>query len=134
MHNNGSLWRRGIELHRVLAEGAVAMEAGDLYRGLGDLGADSKGQPDPHRAEGSGIQPMVGDKGRDRLATEIEAPSTDRIASRCRALACEGRNQVGKESPTPRTPPWPAFSLPWRFGRVELGRRTGSHLFRVLSF
>ena len=35
---------RRVELHRILAEGAVAMQADDLCRGLGSLGADREGQ------------------------------------------------------------------------------------------
>src|SRR6516162_5988060 len=63
---------RGVELHRVLPERAVAVQANDLCRGLGGLGADCERQPYPHRAKGSGIEPVPGDKGRDRLAAEIQ--------------------------------------------------------------
>ena len=39
----------------------------------------------------------------------------------------------GRRDPTSLTPPWPAFSLPRRLGRVEVGRRTGLLLHRILS-
>ena len=38
---------RGVEFHRVLPEGAVAVQADDLGAGLGGLGADRKRQPHP---------------------------------------------------------------------------------------
>ena len=62
---------RGVQLHCVLTEGAVAVQADDLCRGLGGLGADRERQSDAHWAEGPGIEPVPGDKGRDRLAAEI---------------------------------------------------------------
>jgi hypothetical protein len=40
--------------------------------GLLALGADREGQPDAHRAEQPGIEPMAGYEGRDRLAAVIE--------------------------------------------------------------
>ena len=48
------------------------MQADDLRIGLGGLGADRERQPDAHRAERSGVEPVAGDKGRDRLAAVIE--------------------------------------------------------------
>src|SRR6266851_4824557 len=75
---------RGVELHRVLAERAVAMQADDLLVGLGGLGADGKRQPDAHRAEGPRIEAMAGGERRDRLAPEIEdllpVDAEDRVA------------------------------------------------------
>src|SRR6266566_1979986 len=63
---------RRVELHRVLPEGAVAMQADDLRIRLGRFGADREGEPDAHRAERPGIQAVPRGEGRDRLAAEIE--------------------------------------------------------------
>ena len=63
---------RGVELHRVLPERAVAVQANDLRIWLGGLGADRERQSDTHRAEGPGIEPVAGNESRDRLAAEIE--------------------------------------------------------------
>jgi len=39
---------------------------------LSGLGANRKGQPDTHRAKGSGIEPVARDKGRDRLTAQFK--------------------------------------------------------------
>jgi len=44
----------------------------DLRIGLCGLGADREGQPHPHRAKWNRIEPVTGDKGRDRLTTQFK--------------------------------------------------------------
>jgi hypothetical protein len=41
---------------------AVAIEADDLYVGLGGLGTDPKRHPHTHRANGPGIKPLAGNR------------------------------------------------------------------------
>src|SRR5947208_11777834 len=75
---------RGVELHRVLPERAVAVQADDLVIRLRCLGADREGQADPHRAERPRIEAMPRREGRNRLAAKIEdllpVDAQDRIA------------------------------------------------------
>src|SRR5215467_14968200 len=75
---------RRVELHRVLPEGAIPVQADDRLVGLGRLGADCERQPDAHRAERSRIEPMPRRESRDRLAAVIEdllsVDAKDRIA------------------------------------------------------
>src|SRR5262249_50212900 len=78
---------RGVELHRVLAKRAVAVQADDLRIGLGGLSANCKGQPHPHRAKGSRVEavPARGQRS-DRLAAQVKlsCPLMTRIVSRRR--------------------------------------------------
>ena len=83
---------RGVELHPILAKRAVAVQTDDLCRGLGGLGADRKGQPDPHCAQGSGVEPVAGDW---RPKFRISCPSTDRIAARCMKFLISSHSRSG---------------------------------------
>ena len=63
---------RGVELHRILPEQAVAVQADDLCVGLGGLRANREGQTHTHRAERSRIEPVAGDEDRDRLMAQFK--------------------------------------------------------------
>jgi hypothetical protein len=69
---------------------------------MGEEKPDRERQSHTHRAEGSGIEPVAGDEGRDRLAAEIEISclSTERIASRCMKFLISSHSLSGWMSPS----------------------------------
>src|SRR4051794_33427756 len=75
---------RGIELHRVLPERAIAVQANDRRVRLRDLGTDCERHPHAHCPERTRIKAMARHEGRDRLAAEIEdllaVNTEDRVA------------------------------------------------------
>src|SRR5271165_2995436 len=88
---------RGVELHRVLPEGAVAVQADDLRVGLGGLGADRERQPTPIVPKGPELSRWPGTKvGIDwRPKFKISCPSTERIASRCMKFLSSSHSRSG---------------------------------------
>src|SRR3954454_1919270 len=93
---------RGVELHRVLAERAVAMQADDLVVRLCRLGADRKGSPTPIVPNGPELRRWPGVKvGIDwRPKLRISWPSTHKIASRCWKFLISSQSRSGCMSPS----------------------------------
>ena len=75
---------RGVDLHRVDAERAVAVEDEHLRVRLRDLCADPERQADAHAPERAGVQAVARQEGRDRLAAVVEnllaVDDQDRVA------------------------------------------------------
>ena len=74
----------GVDVHRVDAERAVAVQHQHLGVGLRELGTDAVGQPYAHRAKGAGVESVTGGVGRDGLAAEVQdllaVDDEDRVA------------------------------------------------------